>query len=346
MKAIQVVAPQKVEFVDMEEPQLADYPKGSMKVRVEYACLCGSDVPLLAYGTERLAKVCARPWDLDGVLAPGGKDPFPFPAGQSIHECVGSVVETTSSRFQVGDFVLAQPKAKGGFCEFFCTDEDQAIHIPREGVPKEQILMTQPLGTVIWMARKLENIVGKHTAIVGMGPMGLMIAHVLANLGARSVIALDKLDYRLEAAKKMRATHTVNVDKENAIEALLKITDGMLADLVVEAVGHQQESINETLEYVRREGSVIIFGAPDEITYNDFAMQVFFEKNIRLVSSVLPDVQADFSLARDLIAQGRVNVEPIITHILPFQEAQKAIDLFVERKDGAIKVVIDYTALE
>jgi threonine dehydrogenase-like Zn-dependent dehydrogenase len=53
----------------------------------------------------------------------------------------------------------------------------------------------------------------------------------------------------------------------------------------------------------------------------------------------------NFSLARDMIAQGRINVSPLITHVLPFREVQKAYELFVDRKDGAIKVVLDYSNL-
>ena len=64
-----------------------------------------------------------------------------------------------------------------------------------------------------------------------------------------------------------------------------------------------------------------------------------------LIGSVGPDVIPNFLLARDMIVQGRIDVSPIVTHILPFGEVQRAYELFADRKDGAVKVVLDYDSL-
>ncbi|MBT4138504.1 MAG: alcohol dehydrogenase, partial [Candidatus Latescibacteria bacterium] len=65
-------------------------------------------------------------------------------------------------------------------------------------------------------------------------------------------------------------------------------------------------------------------------------------QNITLIGSVSPDSLRDYPLAMDMIAQCRMDVSPIITHHLPFQEAQKAFELFIDHRDEAIKVVLDY----
>ena len=67
-----------------------------------------------------------------------------------------------------------------------------------------------------------------------------------------------------------------------------------------------------------------------------------FQKNITLIGSVGPEAQSDFPLAMDMIAQGRMDVSPIITHHLPFTEVQKGFELFVDHRDEAIKVVLEY----
>jgi threonine dehydrogenase-like Zn-dependent dehydrogenase len=326
MRAAQIVAPRRIELVDIPEPTLKDAGPGMIKVRLERACLCGSDSPFFAYDFAETA--------------------YPMRPGLSIHECLGTVVESTSTRFREGDFVLALPKEhQGGLCECFCVPDALAIHLPREGVPLEQILMTQPLGTVIWACQKLGNLLDKDVVIVGQGPMGLLFSHMMSNLGARHIITLDKLDYRLEASRKMRATHTFNVEREDAVAAVQEITQGKMADLVVEVVGHGVNTMDLCLNLVRRLGTVLFFGVPDAELEPNFPMLSFFRKNINLISSVGPDVVPNFSLARDMIAQGRINVAPLVTHVLPFQEIQKAYELFVNRKDGAIKVVLNYETL-
>jgi len=174
--------------------------------------------------------------------------------------------------------------------------------------------------------------------------MGLMFTQMLANLGARTVIGIDKLNYRLETAKKMRATHTINVDEVNAVEAVRDITGGKMADLVVEVVGHQTETLNWCMKLIRRLGTLLCFGVPDN-EYYPFAYSEFFRLNLNMISTVGPNVVPNFSLARDLIAQGRFDAAPLVTHVLPFEDIQRGYELFTNRLDGAIKVIIDYDSL-
>ncbi len=345
MKAAQIVARRRVVVVEVDEPQLTG--AGQVKIRLERACLCGSDVPLWDYDHNELAETVQRdprsakcvPF-VDYVHG----DPYPLRVGLSIHECLGTVVASTSDKFQAGDFVLALPDGQTGLCEYICAPDSRTIPLPKGVVPDEQILMTQPLGTVVWACQKLGNIVDCDVAIVGQGPMGLMFARMLGNLGARSVIGLDKLDYRLHAGKKMGATHVVNVDKADAEEAVREITGGKMADLVVEAVGHQTKTLNACMKLVRPLGTLLCFGVPDDVYY-PFAYAEFFRLNLNLISTVGPNAVPNFSLARDLIAQGRVDVAPLVTHVLPFEEIQHGYELFTDRGDGAIKVVIDYDSL-
>ncbi len=303
MFAAQIVAPRLTRLIDVDEPSLKG--EGQVKIKMERGCLCGSDSPLFDYDLNKIvddsqrdpAKQAAIPFvDYD-------KDPYPMRVGQSIHECLGTVVESTSPRFKEGDFVLALPSAHDGLVEYMVADADRAIHLPKDAVSKEEILMTQPLGTVVWACQKLGNLIDQDIVVMGQGPMGLLFTHMLANLGARTVIALDKLDNRLEVATRMHATHTINVDQVDAVEAIREITGGKMADTCIEVVGHQMATINTCMNFVRRLGTILCFGVPDFLNYQGFAYQQFFRENLSLISSVGPDVVPNFSLARDLIAQ-------------------------------------------
>ena len=167
---------------------------------------------------------------------------------------------------------------------------------------------------------------------------------LLSNLGAKRIIGLDLLDYRLDVAMQMRATHTVNVIREDAIQKVRDITDGKMADLVIEAVGHQTGTINTCLDLVKHEGTVFCFGVPDEPVY-DFRYEDILRKNLSMVGSGGPEVKRDFPLAIDMIVQGRTDVSPIVTHVIPFDEVQRGFEIFTKRTDGAIKVVLDYNSI-
>jgi threonine dehydrogenase-like Zn-dependent dehydrogenase len=344
MKAAQITAPRTVTVVDVDEPSLDNSKQNMIKVRLDLACLCGSDVPMFDYD---LSKPVLR---ADGSLQRRAtllldyafENPYPLRPGQAIHECVGTVVASTSPSFKEGDFVLAVPEAQDGLREFLCIPAERAIPLPRDVVSSSELLMAQPLGTVLWACRKLGNLLNQDAVVLGQGPMGLLITHALSNLGVRTVIAMDRLDYRLAASERMRATHTVNVDRQDPAEAVRTLTEGRMADLVFEAVGHNTETISLAMSLSRKGGTVVAFGVPDEAIYEDFTFGPFFRNNLTLIGTVGPDFVPNYPLARDWILQGRMDVSPLITHTLPFRDIQRAYEVFSQRQDGAIKVIIDY----
>lgn len=320
MKAGQIVAPRQFEIIDIDVPDISAEPEGAVLIKAHHSAICGTDMPFFA------------------IEHPACD--YPLPPGQSMHECTGVIAESKSDCFKEGDAVLALPNEMCGLAEYFLSHEDIAVPLPKSNFD-DCILMSQPLGTVIWACRKFDNLLHQDVVIVGQGPMGLLMAHMLSNLGAKTIVGIDLLDYRLSVSKHMRATHTINLSKENPVTRVAELTHGRMADLVVEAVGHQKETINGCMNLVKQGGTILAFGVPDDDIY-DFHFGDFFNKNVRFMASVGPDVHQDFPLAMDMITQGRIDVSPIITHHLPFTEAQRAFELSLYKKDGAIKIVLEY----
>lgn len=320
MKAGQIVAPRHIEIIDIEKPKLADYPDGTVMIQTQHSAICGSDMPW---------------FELEHPSAN-----YPLQPGLSIHEAIGVVTDSRSEKFKAGDEVLALPRHIGALSEYFLSHESVTMPLV-DFERKDCILMAQPLGTVVWACRKLGNLLNLDTVVIGQGPMGLLFTHMLSNLGARTVITTDLVDFRLEVSKQMRATHTINAATENPRAAVEELTEGRMADLVIEVVGHQTETINLCLQLLKRDGTLLAFGVPDDEIY-DFHFAEFFRKNIRFIGSVGPDALNDFPLAMDMIAQGRFDVSPMITHHLPFTEAHRGFEMSLNKKDEAIKIVFDY----
>ncbi len=320
MKAAQIVAPRQIEMIDIDKPDISSDPEGTVLIKTHMTAICGTDMP--SFAMERLAA------------------DYPLSPGMTIHECIGVVVESKSDRFKEGDAVLALPGRIGGLAEYFVSHE--AVTIPLvEFERKDCILMSQPLGTVIWACSKFGNLLNQDVVVMGQGPMGLLFTHLLSNLGAKTVVTTDLVDFRLEVSKQMQATHTINSTEVDTVAAVERITDGRMADVVIEVVGHQTETINQCMDLVKRDGTILAFGVPDDPTY-PFGFGNFFRKNIRFIGSVGPDAQNNFPLAMDMIAQGRMAVSPIITHRLPFTEVQRGFELSLHKKDEAIKIVLEY----
>ncbi|MBX3437904.1 MAG: alcohol dehydrogenase catalytic domain-containing protein, partial [Planctomycetaceae bacterium] len=155
MLAGQITQPRRIELINIAEPTLPEEP-GQIIFQPEIGCLCGSDLPYF-----------------DGELSQE-----PHQIGHSLHEMVGSVVDTSGNKFRPGDRVLAVPINQVGLFERFVLSEQRAIPLdPRPD--EEHALLAQPLGTVLYALRKLPSFIDQTVVVVGQGPIGQMLNAVL-----------------------------------------------------------------------------------------------------------------------------------------------------------------------
>jgi threonine dehydrogenase-like Zn-dependent dehydrogenase len=272
----------------------------------------------------------------------GDYEEYPPLVGHSLHEMTGTVIETSGQRFRRGDRVLCVPVNQLGLMERFRISEERAI--PLDARPSEQeALLAQPLGTVIYALRKLPNLIDWNVAVVGQGPIGQLFNATLRNLGAREVIGIDLLPSRLKTSPRMGATAVIDASREDVVDAVRRITGGGMADLVVEAVGHREQALNLCVDLCRPHAHILFFGVPRELIDGIQWRNLWF-KNLCVHTSVNPDFARDFPLAMRWINEGRVDVLPIITHRYPLAEIQTAFDTFRHRRDGALKVFLNFPA--
>ncbi|QDT49882.1 D-arabitol-phosphate dehydrogenase [Symmachiella dynata] len=327
MLAGHIVAHRQIELIDVPEPELnGPGPDGDPQIIFEphYTCLCGSDLPFF-----------------DGDFN-GEPTEFPQQVGHSLHEMIGRVVDTNGEKFSKGERVLTVPVYQVGFFERFCNSENRTIHVD-DRPHVENALMAQPLGTVMYALAKLPSVMDLDVVVVGQGPIGQLFNATLRNLGAREIIGIDKLQSRLETSPKMGATATICNATEDPVSAVQKILGGKLPDLVIEAVGHKDQTLNLCIDLTRKFGTILFFGVPPEQIHN-VNMLKMWRNNLKLVTSVEPGFERDFPLAMRWIAEGRIDVSPIITHRYPLEKIQEAYEVFLNRTDGALKVMVEFPA--
>lgn len=317
MKAAQYTSRGRVEIVDAAMPP--EEPD-RLLVRMTHAAVCGSDLHLLHDSpSER----------------------FPLAPGCSGHECVGRIVSGSSSA-DINRPVLIIPPKDDGFAEFISVEAKHAIHLP-ENLTLEEGLLAQQLGTVLHALKKIDNVIGKSAVVVGQGPAGLLFTTMLAQMGAGVVIGIDLVDHRLDTARMLGASHAANAGREDPLEVVREATRGMMADLVVEAVG-KPETINLCADLVRSKGTVLLFGVPKRSAIH-WEADRFFRKQTHFVLSVHTQAERDywpFRLALDLAARRRVDLSPLISHRLPFARIDEAFRLAETKEDGAVKVLLHF----
>ena len=318
MRAVQVVARGKAEFVEMPKPELIP---GHALVHTRQLSLCGSDIRWLHYAPDSA---------------------YPFPPGTTGHEMVGVVeaVDAPGSGINVGDVALTLVSNHQAMAEYYLAPVEDVLVLPPDK-PAECLLQAQQLGTVIYACQFLPNVVGKDVAIIGQGSAGLWFDFMLRRMGARRVIALDLQDFRLKAGEQYGATHTIHNSQQDAVGTLLEITGGQLADVVIEAAG-EVDSVNLSVQLAKAFGFILFFGVPrgQSFAYHD----MFFHKCLRAQAIVGAMRDPDHNCTRmalEMIASGELDVSPILTHRFPFERVLEAYELHHTQDEGAIKVIID-----
>jgi S-(hydroxymethyl)glutathione dehydrogenase/alcohol dehydrogenase len=227
-----------------------------------------------------------------------------------------------------------------------------------EGFTDEQVLFLTDIFPTGYSAIDWAGVKGGETvAVFGCGPVGLMAQKVAWMRGAKRVIGVDLQEYRLEAARETAKSETVNASNVDPIEAIRELTEGRGADVCVDAVGmeadrnladklanvwHAQigsiKALKNCISAVRRGGFVSVVGVYG-ISYDAFPLGQIFDKGVRMAFGQAP-VHKYIDELIGYLKEGKIRLDDIITHRLPLSDAPHAYEIFCEKKDDCVKVVL------
>ena len=299
-------------------------------VKTEMAAICGSD----------LHQVFFEDFNPNG---------FPGEPGWPGHEGVGEVVESNNAGLEIGDKVLTIPGQ--GFQRCFADYQTIPAHwclkLPDYDGPVEDLLMAQQFGTTIYALRQGNmDFVGKTVVVLGQGSAGMFFAWQAKHMGAAHVIVSDLSPARLAQSKVFGADVAVqgDVDGRNLREAVMDLTGGRGAHIVVEAVG-RAETIEQAIDIAAPKATVVFFGLPDTLGPVPFTYSKFFMKQLRMYGVVGAQAEEDlssFHKALDWIARREIDVTTMVSHRLSLEEIGRAMELAHERDEDALKVALTF----
>ena len=227
-----------------------------------------------------------------------------------------------------------------------------------EGLDDEQVLFLTDIFPTGWSAVKWGKVKqGDYVVIFGSGPVGLMAQKAAWLHGAERVIAVDPLDYRLEKARTVNKVDTINANDDDLIEKIYEMTDGRGADVAIDAVGMEanrnflekakavinmekgtSKVIELCTEAVRRSGTISVVGVYAS-PYDNFPIHRIFDKGL-IMQFGQAQVHMYIDQCFELVRTGKVTLDDIITHRLPLSKASEAYDMFKEKTDNCVKVVL------
>ncbi len=340
MKAAILTGIRKIEVRDVAKPVLEK--DSDILLRVTSVGICGSD--LQYYSTGRIGGDVVR---------------FPFVIG---HECTAEVdaVGSGVEKFKPGDRVVVDPAVSCGICDQCTAGRPHTCRSLRflgcpgqlEGSLSEFIVMpesncyrfeeesplnilAEPLSIGIYSIRLLHDFPVHTIAILGTGPIGLSVGLAAGDTGIEKIYATDKIDERLEAARRAGAVWTGNPDRTDIIAEIWK-AEPLGLDVVFECCG-DQEALDQGVELLKPGGKLMIVGIPesDRITFDAHRLRrkEIAIQNVRRQNGCIP-------AAIELIARRGSGLDFMVTHTFPLEDAQEAFDLVENYRDGVIKAFI------
>jgi 2-desacetyl-2-hydroxyethyl bacteriochlorophyllide A dehydrogenase len=186
-------------------------------------------------------------------------------------------------------------------------------------LPAHIAALAEPLSTVVNGVRLAEVFPGETAAVIGAGAVGLMFT-ALFELGGASVVVLEPAERRAALALEMGADRVIDPGGEDPAAVTRELTGGLGADLVIDAVGSQ---LATALDLVRKAGRIVLFGMNDQAR-TELAQVRITRDELRLLGAFVG--QDVFPDAIRLLEQGRLELEPLVTHRISLAELPGAIE--------------------
>lgn len=336
MKVLQFFGKQDLRFVDLPEPQIQE---NEVLMKIKKVGICGTDLHIYNGGMNV---------------------PLPLVLG---HEFVGDIVKIGSNvtNIKIGDRAVAEHVIGCGKC-FYCSQGKRnlckvptVIGINRQGalaeylsIPADLIfklpdelsydegVLVEPLSIAVYAVRKAGVDVGDRVAVVGQGPIGLLVDFV-AEASGGTVFGFDKHDNRLNYAKNIHdISKGFNITQPDFLQQFTKeAPDG--ADIVFEAVG-SDTSAELAIELARSGGKVVILGVFEhDVTIN---MMNIVKKELQVYGSWT--CVFSFEETMLLIKSQKLDANQLITNRYSFADAIKAFQEAATDKGNRIKSVIEF----
>lgn len=315
--------------------------KGAYDIElVEKELVCGEDEVIVK---NHLIGICGSDKNFyRGFLPPKTAEfrqapKFPFELG---HESGGVVVEVGSrvEDYKVGDRVIAFGW-NNNYAEYFKTPTWQLQPAP-QGLDMDIVSLGEPVACAMYSGLNSGVQLGDTVVIMGGGFAGQIIAQCAKKKGAYKVIIVDILDGKLELAKKLGIDITINSKKHNVKEIIDEFTNGVGADVVVEAAG-TQESFNMASDIIKHNGKFVLYSwVTQPITLN---ISRWHDDGVEFINTCLVHHTWHHRYvwtpeALRPVQQGLIDIKSLITNEFKLEDIKKGFEL-ADKDDAAIKVI-------
>ncbi len=344
MKAMMLTGIRQMEMREVPDPALVR--DDDVLIKMERVGVCGSDIHY--YTTGRIGSQVVE---------------YPFPVG---HEGAGTVVRVGSAvtRVKPGDPIAIEPAMPCGHCdqclagrphtcrnlkflgcpgqadgclsEYIVMPESSCFKL-ENGLTLDDGALSEPLAIGVYAVRQSIPMQDAAVGILGFGPIGMSVLLPARAQGARTLFVTDKIEERLQLARKAGADFACHPDKSDVVQEASKLEPDML-DVVFECCG-QQEALQNAMDLLKPGGKLMVIGIP-EFDYWKIPVDTARRKEITIANVRRQNHALEPTL--EMMQKKVFDASQMITHRFSFDDTKVAFDLVAGYEDGVMKAMIEF----
>jgi len=328
-------------LLNIEKPQIKN--PDDVLFKVEYCAICVGEAKVYDWNewaasdtTLQLPTVLGH--EASGVVAEVGSQVKQFKPGdriapQPVIYC-GRCLQCRKGHTNLCETREIYGKRRGAFAEYAVLPE-RVIGRLNPKLTLEEGALLENMSIAVHAVEQEHHEVGDWAIILGgAGPIGIMAAQTLVAYGVNTIIT-DLADWRLDFARKYSGAIIVDVKQEDPVRRVMELTGERGASFVIE-MGANQAVMDQAFSVVAEGGTVVTIGTfSNPITFNPFFKMT--RREIKLQSSIICTWET-WRRMNQLIDSDKLNLKPLITHILPLEEYQKGFELV--KGQAAMKILL------
>jgi L-iditol 2-dehydrogenase len=329
--------PGKIEFREIDKPVPQD---NEVLIEMKRIGICGSDIHVWHGQHPYTSYPIVQGHEISGLVAEMGSQVAGLSAGDRVtlmpqitcgecYMCLHGMYHICESLKVLGF------QTDGAAQEFFAIDAEKVLTFPND-VPLDQGAMIEPTSVAVHAVSRGGDVQGKNVLVLGAGTIGNLVAQVAKGFGANAVMVTDLQDYRLQKAKQCGIDHAINPHREDLEQAVLREFGPQRADLILECVG-VEDTITQAIQCARKGTTIVVVGVFGEKPQVDLGLVQ--DRELSLVGTLMYQ-KVDYEKAIQLLADGKLILEPMVTHHFPFERYVDAYETIEEAKGNVMKVMI------
>ena len=230
---------------------------------------------------------------------------------------------------------FATPPVDGVFQEYVAHEADLCFKLP-DNVSTLEGALIEPLAVGFHAANQGGAHAGQTAVVMGAGCIGLVSMMALKAEGVSKVYVVDIMQKRLDKALELGADGVINAKEEDAVEAIMRLTNGAGCDLAIETAG--TEITTRQCIYMAKKGSNIVLVGYSKSGEMTLPLSLALDKE--LTFKTIFRYRHIYPMAIDAVAAGKVNLKGIVTDLFDFNNIQEAMDKSVQDKANIVKAVV------